>query len=176
MSFARRTRRWVGAAACLGLVACMDGREGVRPLLVGDPAPRYGARSLAGDSIDLASLRGRPVLVNVWATWCGPCRAEMPELQELADRYGGDITVVGVSIDGAGATGRIRGFLDEVGVDFVILHDPEQRVVRRFTTVGVPESFLLDAGGIVRRRWTGRFHPLDAETISLVESLLEEAG
>jgi peroxiredoxin len=96
----------------------------------------------------------------------------MPELQELAERYAGELHVLGVSIDGAGAGEEIRRFVDELGVDFPILHDARQRVVRRFTTIGVPESFLIDGEGIVRKRWTGRFRPLDPETLSLVDGLV----
>src|SRR5690606_20836901 len=74
------------------------------PLQRGDEAPAYGAVSLDGDSVALASLAGRPVLLNVWATWCPPCREEMPALQELHDRYDErGLAVVAVSLDASAA-------------------------------------------------------------------------
>jgi peroxiredoxin len=100
----------------------------------------------------------------------------MPELQELSERYGDDLVVVGVSIDRAGADESIRAFLDEVGVDFPVLLDPRERFVHRFMTLGVPETFLIDADGVVRWRWTGRYHPLAAENLELVEDALADAG
>jgi thiol-disulfide isomerase/thioredoxin len=141
--------------------------------MAGDTAPAYGALSLVGDSIDFAELRGRALLVNVWATWCGPCRAEMPELQELHEQYGDDLSVIGVSIDQAGDQDLIEGFLEDVGIDFTILLDPEGRVTRRFTTIGVPETFLIDAEGIVRKRWVGRFMPHAPANLSVIEGALQ---
>ena len=167
-------RRLAALCACVGLAACAPAER--RPLQVGDRAPEYGARSLAGDSVSLAELDGRPVVVNLWATWCAPCRQEMPELQELAERYGDDLAVVGVSIDRMGTEEDIRRFLDEVGVDFPILLDPGERFVHRFMTIGVPETFLIDAEGVVRRRWTGRYHPLSEENLELVERAIADAG
>lgn len=172
-----RTRTRIGLAAlcaCAVVAGCAPAER--RPLQVGDLAPEYGAPSLAGDSLSLSDFEGRPVVVNLWATWCAPCRQEMPELQALADRYGDALAVVGVSIDRPGAEEDVRGFLAEVGVDFPILLDPRERFVHRFMTIGVPETFLIDADGVVRLRWTGRYHPLSEENLAVVEAVIAEAG
>ncbi len=158
-------------------VAC-GGEDGApdaqfKVLMAGDPAPEYGARSLAGDSVDLANMRGRPLLVNVWATWCAPCRGEMPELQQLHEQYGAELSVIGVSIDRKGEENLIEGFLEDVGVDFSIWVDPASHVTRRFTTIGVPETFLIDADGTVRKRWVGRFAPLAPENLAIIQSVLD---
>lgn len=160
---------WLGAA-CAG-----EGPESYRPLLAGDTAPAYGAVSLAGDSVDLSDFRGTPVVLNLWATWCVPCREEMPELQELHEAYGDQLTVVGVSIDHGQAGEEISSFLEEVGVGFLILHDPTERVTRRFTTVGVPETFLIGADGVVLKRWVGRFSPMAEENRAIVEGAVAAA-
>lgn len=165
-------RRIACIAVLVGSWACGGSEGGFRPLAVGDPVPAYGARTLDGDSLDLGELRGRPMVLNLWATWCVPCRQEMPELQELHERYGEALAVVGVTIDTRGAGDRIRGFIEDVGVDFPILHDPDERFVRRFTTVGVPETFLIAADGTVLHRWIGRFAPLADESLALVDAAL----
>lgn len=126
-------------------------------------APAYAAPELDGDSISLASLRGAPVLLNVWATWCTPCREEMPALQAVHEELRGrGLRVVGVSIDQKRADEEVRGFLVEHGVDFTILRDPAGQVSRTFGTVGVPETFLIDARGVLRRRWIG---PVTADDV-----------
>jgi peroxiredoxin len=162
----RRTLAWIAA---MGVLAC-GGESGYRPLAVGDRAPAYGARTLVGDSVDLSTMRERPLVLNLWATWCVPCRQEMPALQELHERFGERVVIVGVTIDTRGAAQQIRDFVDDVGVDFPILHDPDERFVRRFTTVGVPETFLIGADGTVLHRWIGQFDPLAEENVAQVEA------
>jgi cytochrome c-type biogenesis protein len=156
----------VGAAlSCVGEVP-----QRVGP---GAPAPEYGAALLDGDSLSLASLEGTPVLLNVWATWCHPCREEMPDLQALSERYRDrGLRVLGVSIDQRGSDEAIRAFLGEAGVDFTILLDPRDVVSRRFQAMGVPETYLIDREGVIRKRWIGRFEPLGEETIEAVEGML----
>ena len=153
--------------------SCIVDRPSMRPLGVGDEVPNFGAESLDGDSITLADLRGTPLLLNLWATWCVPCRPEMPELQEISEKYEGSLEVIGVSIDQPGTQEAVRGFLADVGADFRILLDPEQRAVRSFTTVGVPETFLVDSEGVVRARWIGRFFPFEEANLALIESVLD---
>lgn len=134
------------------LLAC-GGGDSLRPLTDGDPAPAWGARTLAGDSVDVATA-DRPLLVNIWATWCVPCREEMPALQQLHEELSDEVRIVAVTIDGAGASAAVRQFLDEYGITFPIVHDPAERVTRVFRTTGVPESFLI-ADGRIAKRWRG---------------------
>jgi cytochrome c biogenesis protein CcmG, thiol:disulfide interchange protein DsbE len=160
-------------AAVLLLAACRPDTEAYRPLAAGDAAPIYGARVLDGDSVDLAHLRGGPVLLNIWATWCPPCRDEMPELQALHDAYADrGLRVVGVSVDARGAESAVREFVRDFGVTFMILHDPAERVSRQFRTTGVPETFLIDAHGRIAHRWIGRFDPFAADALERVEAVL----
>jgi len=140
---------------------CACGRAGdFRPLRVGDAAPPYAARTLAGDSLALDSVRGRAVLLNVWATWCTPCRQEMPAIERLFAAFADSgLTVIGVSVDDAGSAAEVRQFVAAHHIRFTIALDPDKRVARVFRTLGVPETFLLDRRGLVVRRWIGEFDP-----------------
>jgi cytochrome c biogenesis protein CcmG/thiol:disulfide interchange protein DsbE len=153
--------------------ACSSGDPAYRPLSIGDQAPAFAAPTLDGDTLRLASLRGTPVLLNVWATWCPPCREEMPRLQALHERFADrGLRVIGVSVDSRGAEDAIRRFLDEGGYTFTILHDPSDMVSNDFRMVGVPETFLIDGAGRIVRRWIGKFDPLAPDVVRDVEALL----
>jgi peroxiredoxin len=155
------------------LGACGPETRTYRPLAAGDDAPAYAAPVLDGDTLDLRSLRGQPVLLNVWATWCPPCREEMPGLQALHQQYvARGLRVIGVSVDSRGAEDAIRAFLHDASVSFTILHDDADAVSRDFRTIGVPETFLIDRNGVVLRRWIGKFDPLAPDVIKDVESAL----
>jgi len=160
-----------GAIMLLGLLsACGDGSGELR---LGEPAPEFAALTLDGGSVALSELRGEVVLLNVWATWCPPCREEMPAIeslhQELAPR---GLRVVAVSIDRAGAEPAIRRFADEFGLTFDILHDPEQQAPRTFRTIGVPETLLIDRKGRLVHRWIGQIDPTLPRVREPVEAAL----
>jgi peroxiredoxin len=136
---------------------------------VGRPAPDYAAVTLDGDSVSLASLRGEAVLLNIWATWCPPCRKEMPDLQALHEEFGPrGLKVVGVSIDAAGSDEQVREFLDDYGITYPILRDPGERVATAFATQGVPVTVLIDPDGTVVWR---RLGPVSMEDPALREAL-----
>ena len=164
------------------LVGCGEeaGPRQFRAVSAGDPAPAFAAATLDGDTLSLAALQGEAVLLNIWATWCLPCREEMPGLQQLHEEYNDQgLRVVGVSIDSRGAGRDVRDFLSSYGISFTILHDPEEQVTRAFRTTGVPETFLIDREGKIVRRWIGLFDPTSAETRASVDQALapeEERG
>jgi peroxiredoxin len=172
-----RARRRAGHGLLVGLsLALLGGCAGetlYRPLRVGDPAPAYAAATLDGDTLALEELRGTVVLLNVWATWCPPCREEMPGLEALHREFSGQpFRVLGVSVDGATADREVREFVERNGITFGILRDPEERVVRAFRTVGVPETFLIDREGRIAWRWIGPFDPTAAEVKAKVRAAL----
>jgi peroxiredoxin len=168
-----RIRAACAAALLLLGGGCASDHEGYRPLRAGDAAPGFAAQRLDGDTVDLAALRGRAVMLNVWATWCPPCREEMPGLQALHETYGErGLLVLGVSVDSRGAEAAVREFVRDFELDFTILHDPAERVSRQFRTIGVPETFLIDTAGVIVRRWTGRFDPEAPDVAELVEAVL----
>jgi cytochrome c biogenesis protein CcmG, thiol:disulfide interchange protein DsbE len=127
------------------------------PVAVGNKAPEFAANTLDGEAVSLAELRGEVVLLNVWATWCFPCRREMPSFEALHRELGGEgLRVVAVSIDQPGAASEIRAFLEEYDITFTVLYDSEQRITRAFNTLGVPETFLIDRNGVLVKHWIGR--------------------
>lgn len=166
--------RYLGASLTLGLLAsgCGDGTA-APPGSVGTQAPEYAAPTLAGDTLALTDLQGEAVVLNIWATWCPPCREEMPSLQRLQDRYAEDgLHVIGVSIDRRSAAGEVRSFIDDNALSFTILHDAEERITRTFRTVGVPETILLDREGQVVKRWIGMIDAMDESVQSAVRAAL----
>jgi cytochrome c biogenesis protein CcmG, thiol:disulfide interchange protein DsbE len=161
-------------ALLLGTAGCGAEPDRFRPPAIGDPAPAYGAPTLDGDTITLAQLRGSPIMLNIWATWCPPCRDEMPGLQELHERYGErGLRVVGVSIDSRGSEGEIRQFLQDHGITFTILHDIAEDISQRFRASGVPQTWLIDRRGVIAHRWIGKFDPVAPDAIERVEAVLD---
>jgi peroxiredoxin len=160
------------AVAVAGAIAgCGTGEAGV--VAVGAPVPAYAAVSLDGDSVSIAAHRGSVVLVNVWATWCHPCRTEIPHLRALYDRYRDrGFTVVGVSVDAEGTDDVIRAFMQEFDMTFPVWRDPDERISTRFLTVGVPATFLVDRGGVLRWKKTGPIAPGDTALASAIERAL----
>jgi cytochrome c-type biogenesis protein len=129
------------------------------------PAPKYGALTLDGKPASLESFQGKPVLINVWATWCVPCRQEMPALESLYNKFSNQsLQIIGVSIDGPGTAQRINSFIDRMGITYTILHDPDDKFSRVFRTIGVPESFLINANGEIVHTWKGPFDAMSQDT------------
>jgi cytochrome c biogenesis protein CcmG, thiol:disulfide interchange protein DsbE len=157
-------------ALCVAAGLALFGCEGVPDRVeVGRPAPEYAATTLDGQPVQLIDLRGRVVLLNVWATWCAPCREEIPELQALHDRHSADgLEVVGVSVDGRTEAENIRRFAAELDMTYPIWHDPEDVVGTRFRTIGVPTTFLIDRDGVIVWRHMG---PVRADDPTLTEAL-----
>jgi cytochrome c biogenesis protein CcmG, thiol:disulfide interchange protein DsbE len=140
---------------------------------IGAPAPAYRGTTLSGDSVSLADQRGKVVLLNVWATWCHPCREEIPELRGLHDTYASrGLELIGVSIDAQGNEDGIRDFMREFRMTYPVWHDPDERVSTQFLMVGVPATFLIDRRGILRWRKTGPIHPRDTSLTHAIERAL----
>src|SRR5690348_497287 len=125
------------------------------PVAVGSSAPDFKAKDLAsGATRTLADYRGKVVLLNVWATWCEPCKVEMPSMEELYRTYGPrGVHIVAVSIDDAVPEDSIRAYAKNLGLTFEILHDPTHEIERAYQTTGYPESFVIDRGGTIRKKW-----------------------
>ena len=114
---------------------------------VGATMPAYTAALLDGGSFDVAAERGKVVLINVWATWCGPCRYEIPALEKLHQKYESrGFKVVGVSID-EGELQPVKQFVSEHDMRYPIAHDPDGKVANMFQTEVIPTSVLIDRKG-----------------------------
>jgi len=115
---------------------------------IGSPAPDFELINLAGDRIRLSGLRGTVVLINFWATWCGPCRLEMPAIQERYQRYRPELAVLAVDFDEP--ADEVQKFVDELGLTFEVLLDPGAKVQDLYRVRGYPTTYLVDAEGIVQ--------------------------
>jgi len=125
------------------------------PVTVGSKAPDFHANTIDGAPAakTLADYKGEIVLLNVWATWCVPCRTEMPSIQALHDRFAArGLKVVAVSVDNAGFDDEIRTFRDQFGLTFEILHDATGNIKRDYQTTAVPETFIIGRDGMIRRK------------------------
>jgi peroxiredoxin len=110
----------------------------------GQAAPEFALRDAAGKVVTLKSLRGRPVLLNFWATWCAPCAKELPALERLSREMNGRLTVVAVSVDSDWAP--VKKFFAN-GTSLPVLLDDDKAVAKRFGTEKFPETFLIDSSG-----------------------------
>lgn len=116
---------------------------------VGTAMPAYTATFLDGSSFDLASQKGSVVLLNLWATWCGPCRFEIPELDKLHRAYQArGFKVIGVSVDEGGAA-DVKPFVAEQKISYPIVLDPEGKLATILQTTNIPTSVLVDRNGKV---------------------------
>lgn len=155
------------------LLGCTGGDRDVGRPEIGQPAPDYRAVTLDGDSVSLAQSRGRVTLLNVWATWCHPCREEVPVLQALHERYEArGFELIGVSVDGRGEEATIREFARDFGMTYALWHDPEERVQSAFLAVGVPATFLIDRDGVLRWRHVGPVRATDTTLVREIERAL----
>lgn len=155
-----------------GLTACVG--DGPPPPRIGEPAPAYEAVTLEGDTVSLESLRGQVVLLNLWATWCAPCRHETPFLQAIYEEHRDrGFEVVGVSMDTGDQTASIRDFVEEYGVEYTILHDRTMRGMDLYQVLGLPATFLLDREGVVRWMRFGPVGETDHDFLNAVETVLQ---
>jgi cytochrome c biogenesis protein CcmG, thiol:disulfide interchange protein DsbE len=155
------------------LAGCGDAPARFGAVSVGDAAPAFAATTLDGGRDSLAARRGSAVLLNVWATWCAPCREEIPALELLHEEYGAaGLGVVGVSIDQRGQERAIREFLAEFGATYPVWLDPSGDVQSIFGTVGVPSTYLIDPGGRVVWKHVGPVRADDGALRALIEESL----
>ena len=156
-------------ALTLPLLALACGPGGDPEFGVGAPAPEYAAATLAGDTVSISSLQGEVVLLNLWATWCAPCRHETPFLQSVFERYrDSGFRIVGISQETSDAAEHIASFVAEYGVTYTILHDTQLRGDRIYRAPGLPATFLIDREGIVR--WL-RYGPVDETSDGFIDAI-----
>jgi cytochrome c biogenesis protein CcmG/thiol:disulfide interchange protein DsbE len=116
---------------------------------VGYPAPDFTLPTVAGSDITLSELRGMPVVLNFWATWCPPCRAELPELQAASEKYAGQIAIIGVNQ--AEPPAAVQAFAGKLGLAFEIPLDTEAKVSHTYGVRSLPTTFFIDRQGVIRQ-------------------------
>lgn len=140
---------------------------------VGDEAPNFMLRDLDGNIISLSQLRGKVVLLNFWATWCGPCRVEMPAMEQLYRTLPrGQFEILAVSTDPQGVA-VTRPFQKQMGFTFPILHDSEYRVGLAYGARTIPITFMVDRQGVVRQKIFGARDWDSPEARDLIHTLMK---
>lgn len=142
---------------------------------VGDHAPNFHAVTV--DSVPqvktLENYRGEVVMINIWATWCKPCRVEMPTIEQLHKAYAPKgLKILAVSVDEPGAEANIRDFVKQYGLTFQILYDSKAAIAEAYHTVGYPETIIIGRDGIIRKELMGATDWNSPENRGLVERLL----
>lgn len=140
----------VGVAAVLGapaLLAWAESQAGGEPLQVGLPAPDFELKSLEGETVHLSQFQGKPVLLVFGATWCPPCRAEAPLVQELHEDHP-EMIVIWVDMEESAPT--VREYVEDMGLTHRTLLDQSGRVAKTYHIYAIPTSFFIDSGGILR--------------------------
>ena len=141
--------------------------------LAGQPAPDFALKSSTGENLRLSEFRGDVVMINFWATWCGPCRQEMPLLDELYQRYNRvGFNLLGVNIDDDSS--RAMAMIRELGVDFPVLFDDRKEVSRLYDVDAMPVTVLVDREGNVRFVHQGYKPGYEEKYLNEVRALLRE--
>jgi cytochrome c biogenesis protein CcmG, thiol:disulfide interchange protein DsbE len=148
----------------------------LEPVYPDAPGATFTSREVdAAAAKSLADYKGDVVLLNIWATWCAPCRAEMPSIERLHREFGPrGLKIVAVSVDDPGQQKAVRDFARELGLTFEILHDPTHDIQKTYQTTGVPETFVLGRDGVIRKKIIGATDWSSPGTRALVAQLLAE--
>jgi cytochrome c biogenesis protein CcmG, thiol:disulfide interchange protein DsbE len=177
MSSARRWSAGIGVATALvfGTALAIKIRPQVDLIGAGSRAPEFRALNLrTGRRASLADYRGKVIVLNVWATWCEPCRIEMPAMERLSRRLGGDdFRVVAVSVDEQGDS-VVLAFARDLGLTFDILHDQSRTIERTYQTTGVPESWVIDRDGVIVKKVIGPWEWDGPVSEALIQRLIAE--
>lgn len=181
-SFVRSPYLWAIIAVLTVVTAAWAGRESYRPVITGTVAPDFTVNTLEGGTVNLSDFLGeKVVLVNVWATWCGPCVVEMPSMQRLYDSLEGeDFEILAVSVDApigqvdfsGNEGGDLGAFAARLDLTFPILHDPDGAIGLLYQTTGVPESFVVGKDGLIYKKVAGPTEWDSAQNEELVRRLL----
>jgi peroxiredoxin len=158
-------------AAALLVMVCGAAAAADLKLWTGGPPPALALKDLDGRQHRLADYRGKVVLINFWATWCGPCREEMPSIQELKNKLAGrPFVVLAVNLDEPES--RIRKFLTQMKLDFPILLDPDRKVAKGWNARILPATFIVGPDGRVRYSLVGEINWANEHVVARISELL----
>jgi len=150
------------ALAGAQVAAPQDNQPVIRFVRNPDPAPAFKLTALDGKSLTIAALEGKVVFLNFWATWCGPCRAEIPDLIALQDRYKGRLQIIGLNVDDEEAD--IQKYVEETGINYPVAMTSNDVRIQFGGIPALPTSFVLDTAGRVVQKHVGLWNPSVYET------------
>ena len=128
-------------------------------LQVGNEAPNFSLETLSGEKVQLADYRGQRIMLNFWATWCPPCRAEMPDMQKFYEDT--DVQILAVNLtESEAARQDVVDFVEEYGLTFPILMDENTNVATKYAIRPIPTTYMIDSSGIIQQK---SFGPLNYE-------------
>jgi peroxiredoxin len=152
-------------------------RDQLFPVEVGSVAPDFRARAVDGSNVvkSLADFRGKVLVLNVWATWCEPCKVEMPSFEQLHRQMTDTgFRIVAVSIDDAVGADSVRAYARALGLTFEILLDSTHTIDRDYQVTGYPETFVIARDGTIRKKWIGPAEWTSPANIALIRDLLTQ--
>ena len=152
LRYYRVVKRWLHALALIYLTLLSACNSGGRPPRIGESAPDFTV-SDSQRTVTLSQLRGKPVILNFWATWCPPCVEEMPSLVELQKKLGDKVTVLAVSEDAD--QNAVNQFVRDHNVDLLTVRDPKQSANALYGTFKFPETYVIDRDGKIVRKFIG---------------------
>ena len=136
-----------------------DGKSPTAPVegtQVGNLAPDFQLQNLDGQAVSLSDFRGKPVLVNFWASWCPPCRSEMPYIQEIYEEWS-DKGLLVLAINIGESSSKAEEFMQSYNLSFTVLLDTKQDVAQRYNITGIPTTFFIDKDGIIQEKVSSAF-------------------
>ncbi|WML60508.1 redoxin domain-containing protein [Neobacillus sp. PS2-9] len=131
----------------------------------GNKAPNFGLKTLDGQEVKLSDMVGKKVILNFWATWCPPCKAEMPHMQEFYEKQkNNQVTILAVNLTTSEkSSDNIGAFVKDYGLTFPIVLDSEGQVGQTYQDVTIPTSYIIDTKGVIRKKIVG---PMDKEMMT----------
>jgi peroxiredoxin len=150
------TRLKVILVIILTLAILIAGCAGNQNPRIGKPAPEFQLPTLDGQPVSLSDLKGKPVLINFWASWCRPCCEEMPYLQQIYDEWQGKGLVL-LAINIGETPSQVAEFMQSQGLSLPVLLDTEGKVAEQYGIRGIPTSFFIDKDGIIKEMRVGAF-------------------
>ena len=164
-------KRWICAVLLLAVFVASGCTKHEEPAVEGNHAPDFTVNDLAGHPVQLSSLKGKVVLVNFWATWCPPCREEVPSLVQLNQAMQGKpFQLLAISID-EGGKGAVESFFRKAGLVLPAYLDSDGKVAKLYGTTGVPETFVVDAKGVIFKKVIGPMNWSSPEVVAALNDL-----
>lgn len=164
------------AVVLLGLSGCSESETELQPVAAtpvqGQSAPDFTLTDMQGAKVSLSGLRGKVVILNFWATWCPPCREEMPSMEKLHQQFNDQgLVILAVNVEKDAAA--LKNFLQQNGYSFPVLQDKKSEVQNLYKVFRFPESFIIDRNGQVVQKVIGAIDWTSGPVIKLIKFMLE---